>query len=62
MQSLESIASTDGTHLKEKGLHISAHQKEPTFWIPLVGSTNLRGATLFIEISQVRTGLLIQKL
>jgi hypothetical protein len=53
----ESNASTDGTHLKDQGLHICA-----IFGLPMVRSADLTGdTTLFTEIYQVRAGVLVQK-
>jgi hypothetical protein len=56
-QACESNAPIDGTHLKEKGLHISACLEI------VVGLADLRGSTtLCTEICQVRAGVLIEKL
>jgi hypothetical protein len=63
-QARESNASTDGTHLKEKALHIAPHLGTANFSSsnPMDGSTDLTGdKTLFTEVYYVRTRVLIQE-
>jgi hypothetical protein len=49
-QAHENNASIDGTHLNEKGSHIPLLiWKQPTFWLPMVVSADLRGGTHLTE-------------
>jgi hypothetical protein len=51
VKACESNASIDGTHLKGEALHIVAHLKWPTSWLPVLVGLHLRGnTTLFTEL------------
>jgi hypothetical protein len=59
----ESKASIDGTHFKEKALHIATHLGGANFRIQVDGLTDLRGdTTLITELHHMRAGVLTQKL